>query len=515
MADDFRQTSPTILPVSKRDFLKGSGAALALSSLPWGLRKAMAQEQYDLIVIGGGTAGMPAAIFAAERGARVLIIEKAPSLGGTLYRSGGQMAAAGTVFQAAKGIEDSPDAHYDDIMRINNNSSDPVIARLWADNGAESLNWLAANGFTVHEDHPVRGAGHDFYRTARYVWGPANGISILKVMEPLVAALVAAKRITVLLNTGAVDLIKDGSGAVLGVVAEDDKGKRSDFQSRSVVIASGGCAANPSMFEELHGVPLYSQVAYPFSQGAGLVLGLGAGGYLRGGEKYVGLFGGILNDNQYPSPLAGSLTVDPRSRPAWEIFVNAHGERFFPEDHPSPNYREHALDRQPGHRFWAVFDQSIFDQAPPVIPTWSREKFADAFNQHPMFTRAPTVGELGVKAGVHPRMLEDSVAEYNAALKRGAPDPLGRTHRPLPIIDPPFYAIRAQGWTLMSFAGLAVDGDLRVMRSDGTPVPNLYAAGEVIGAGATSGNAYTNGSMVTPSITFGRLLGQKIISLST
>ena len=514
MAGNTKQTTPTMLPVSKRTFLKGGAAVLVLSSLSWSLRKAMAQEQYDLIVIGGGTAGMPAAIFAAERGARVLIIEKAPRLGGTLFLSGGQMAGAGSVFQAAKGIEDSPDAHYDDIMRINQSSSDPVLTRLWANNGAASLDWLATNGFTVHENHPVRGAGHDYYRTARYVWGPANGISILTVIEPLVAAQVAAKRITVLLNAGAVDLIKDESGAVLGVVAEDDNGKRSDFRGRSVVIASGGCAANPSMFEDLHGVPLYSQVAYPFSQGAGLDLGLGAGGYLRGGEKYVGLFGGILEDDEYPSPLTASLAVDPRTRPAWEIFVNAHGERFLQEDHPSPDHREHALDRQPGRRFWAVFDQTIFDQAPPVIPAWPHEKISNAFNEHPMFTRAPTMGELGVKAGIHPKMLEESVTEYNAALKRGVPDHLGRTHRPLPINDPPFYAIRAQGWTLISFAGLAVDGDLRVIRSDGPPVPNLYAAGEVIGAGATSGNAYTNGSMVTPAITFGRLLGQRIIALT-
>jgi fumarate reductase flavoprotein subunit len=260
-------------------------------------------------------------------------------------------------------------------------------------------------------------------------------------------------------------------------------------------------------------VPLYSQAAYPFSQGAGLVLGLGAGGYIRGGDKYVGLFGGILKDNAYPSPLVGSLTVDPRSRPAWEIFVNAHGERFFQEDHPSADHREHALNRQPGRRFWAVFDQAIFDHAPPVIPAWSREKFAGEFNQGPMFSRATSLGELGVRAGINPRALKQSVAEYNDALTRGSPDRLGRTHRPLPIIEPPFYAIRAQGWTLWSFAGLAVDGQLRVIRSDGAPIPNLYAAGEVIGAGATSGNAYTNGSGVTPAITFGRLLGQRIISL--
>ena len=67
------------------------------------------------------------------------------------------------------------------------------------------------------------------------------------------------------------------------------------------------------------------------------------------------------------------------------------------------------------------------------------------------------------------------------------------------------------GWTVITFAGLAVDGTLRVIRSDGSPIPNLFAAGEAIGGGATSGNAYTNGAMVTPALTFGRLLGQKML----
>jgi fumarate reductase flavoprotein subunit len=86
------------------------------------VRRAFAEEAFDLVVIGAGTAGIPAAIFAANRGARVAVIEKAPSVGGTLFVSGGMIAAANTVFQKARGIEDSPDAHYEDVMRINNNT---------------------------------------------------------------------------------------------------------------------------------------------------------------------------------------------------------------------------------------------------------------------------------------------------------------------------------------------------------------------------------------------------------
>jgi len=505
------ENSNSSLPISRRSILKGAGAVMFLSAMPLDLRKVLAQQRFDLIVIGGGTAGMPAAIFAADRGAQVLIIEKAPKLGGTMYLSTGQIAGANTVFQKAQGIDDSPDIFYDDIMRINKNTSDPLLTRLWADNGGTTINWLAENGFTIRDGQPVRGKGHDFFRTRRYQWGPNNAISILNVMEPLLSRHVKAGRITVLTGAGAVDLIKDQSGAVSGVVTEDSDGTRSDFRGLNVVISSGGCASNPTMFENIHGVPLYNQSAYPFSQGTGLTLGLGAGGYLRGAENYVSGIGSIMVDNKIPSPRAASLSLYPETRPPWEVFVNARGDRFMQEDHPSIGHRERALDLQPGHRFWAIFDQKILEQATPIIPDWSRDQFMEAFNKHPMFTRAPSLSELGVVSGIHPTNLERSVENYNWAIKQREPDQFNRIHRPLPISVPPFYAIRSQGATILSFAGLAVNKNLQIITNEGRPVGNLYAAGEVLGAGATSGKAYTNGSMVTPALTFGRLLGQKII----
>jgi predicted oxidoreductase len=86
--------------------------------------------------------------------------------------------------------------------------------------------------------------------------------------------------------------------------------------------------------------------------------------------------------------------------------------------------------------------------------------------------------------------------------------------RPAPLSTPPYYSIAMQGWTLVSFAGLKVSVDLQVLRKGGEAVPNLYAIGEVIGAGATSGAAYTNGMLVTPAITFGRILGTRLARAS-
>lgn len=81
---------------------------------------------------------------------------------------------------------------------------------------------------------------------------------------------------------------------------------------------------------------------------------------------------------------------------------------------------------------------------------------------------------------------------------------------PRPIARPPYYAVRHQGGTLISIAGLAVDGRLRVTRPDGSAIQGLYAAGELLGNGALSGKAFCAGMSVTPALTFGRWLGLNI-----
>ncbi len=500
------------MSINRRVFL-GAGAALGLAALQDAIRSAVAAETWDVIIVGGGTAGLPTALFAAERG-RVLVIEKGPVLGGTLDRSTGQVAAAGTVFQKAKGITDTPDAHYADIMRINGNTSDPALTRLFVDHAGAAFNWLAANGYTVQADHPVTGFGHEHFRVRRYQWGPKGGWSIFEAMEPLIQRALAGGRLTILLNTTAAELIVGPDGSVRGVVTEDSTRRRADVYAKNVVLASGGCASNPHMFAALHGVPLYCQVAHPNSQGIGISLGLAAGGYVRGGESYLPLPGAILVDDRYPSPAAAIAPLNPTLRKPWEILVNSKGERFVREDDPSVHHIEMAIKVQPGERHWAIFDEEILDRAPPLIDGWSPQRLREACSQNAMFARADSLPELAVRSGIGAKALERSVDDYNRARAIGSRDPFGLEHRPLPIAKPPFYSVRMQGWTVISFAGIGVDRNLRVTTDSGMPIPNLYAVGEVIGAGATSGSAYTNGMLVSPAITFGRLLGMRILDFA-
>ena len=508
------------MKANKRKFLQGlaaSGAAAwsglnpAVAATAARKTKPVAADPgFDLLIIGAGTAGMPAAIAAAGRGARVVLLDKAPEIGGTTARSSGQIAASRTVFQQALGIVDSPQEHYDDIMRINNYSSDPVLTRLFVDNAPATVNWLAANGFKVTDGHPVLTGGHEPFTKRRYQWGSESGRSLLKVLAPLTQAAVNSGKLTLLLNTGTVDLIQDNSGAVLGAVVEDAGGVRRDILARSIVIASGGCASNARLFDDLHAARLAATIAYPYSQGQGLMLGLGAGGYLRGGDNYVPLYGTVLSSEQMPCPPDSAFRSNPHDRLPWEIHVNARGERFVREDHLGIEHRQHALQKQPGHRLWVIANRDTLEQAPNSFVKWTTAQILEKCNKHPMYHLADDLDTLAVRAGIDPAGLRRTVADYNDALRSGRADRFGREHRPLALDRAPYVAVRATGWTVVSFAGLAVDGELRVIRADGSPIANLHAAGEVLGAGSTSGNAYTNGTLLTPALTFGKLLGERL-----
>ena len=137
-----------------------------------------------------------------------------------------------------------------------------------------------------------------------------------------------------------------------------------------------------------------------------------------------------------------------------------------------------------------------------------------AFRGHHYFAKGEALGELAMWAAIDEEGLIASVESYNRAQAAGNDKDFGREHMPLPIAKPPFYAVRLQGTTLLSWAGLAVDDQLRVIAQDDRPIANLYAAGEVIGAGATCGNSVINGMMVTPAVTFGRLIGQHILNFA-
>lgn len=499
--------------LSRRQILIGaSSATVGLTVQPSKWASAKENDAWDLIIIGAGTAGLPAGIFASRRAARVLIIEASYQIGGTLFLSTGQMSAAGTRLQKLKGIHDTPELHFDDVMRISRNTADPKLVRLAVDHAANTFDWLMDNGLTPPSEHPLLGLAHDPYSVERYAWGPEGGISILEAIEPLALAEEQAGRLTIKRGLRARELLMR-DGAVIGVRAENDSGELTDSFSQSVLLASGGYASNPDMFYELSGYKQYGIRSYPYSQGDGYVMAMAAGGYALGKENYRCGSPYIMSSNAEPAAPDTRFITYPDRRLPWEIQVNVRGERYVAEDNPLHDARELGLAKQPDLRNWLIFDQAILDASPIGIDGWTKQDFAEAFESHPMFFKAETVADLADLSGLDARGLIRTVERYNQFQADGADADHGRKYMPLPIIKAPFYAIRQQGFSITSTVGIAVDNQLRVVRKDGSAIKGLHAAGEILGSGQLMGKSAVGGMMVTPALTFGRILGESLLPL--
>lgn len=463
---------------------------------------------WDVVIIGAGTTGMPAALFAAERGAKVLVVEQAPYAGGTLHIAAGQISAAGTRLQAAKGIVDSADRHYEDILRITEGHTHKGFARLAADHSADTLHWLLDLGWRPMDEHPVL-FGKNPYSVPRTYWGKNAGVDLLRAIRPVFMAAVDDGRIALKLDHELVDLIQDQSGTVSGVVIRNNRGQTERVSATNILLATGGFGSGHARFIEYTGFPCYSW-AWSFNTGKGAELAIKAGSVMKHREHFIPRFAGVI-DPRDPSRVERVTETAPARRPPWEIYVSSEGKRFVAEDDDDiPHQRERLFRKVPDITFWAIYDEAIRRAAPPLFDRLSDAEVDARLNDHPSYVRADSLDDLARRTRLPVATLNATIAEYNAAVASGR-DPFGRKHMPKPIVAPPFYAIRHHGIGSTTIPGIAADTNMRVLRANGSAIPGLYAAGEILGMGLHSAGAFVGGMGLMPALTYGRLLGQRLL----
>ncbi len=500
------------IAMQRRDFLANAVAAstgLAVSHEVRG--KSMSDRRWDLVIIGAGTAGLPAAIFASRRGASVLLIDSANKVGGTLHLANGQVSVGGSRLQVAKGIVDSPDRHFDDVMRITHGLADHDVVRLTVDRAPTTINWLLDNGLAPLPDHPTTGhsPGRPAYSIARYLWAKNEGRDILAVVERELAPELASGRVVTQLNSRAEGLVLDRKGAASGVRVRTPEGEKI-FNGRHILLTTGGYAMNPEAFMRHCGYPSYATGSYPTCLGDGLDLATDVGGQLRGRELHRAGTGSIMTAPAFPAKVYKRFITVPQERLPWEIWVDGSGRRFFREDDPGTYRREQALLKLKDLRYAIVFDQVILDESPVGVPGFTHAKLREHFDSHPMFVKAESLAALATKLKVDAEGLAATVRDYNASVDSWKDPLFGREYMPRRIEKAPFYGVVHMGHSATSSVGVVVDKQLRVVRADGKPIANLYAAGEVLGSGATLGNAFCPGMMLTPALALGHWLGETL-----
>ncbi len=446
-------------------------------------KKTYADGSCDIVVVGAGGAGLTAAVEAASHGdLRIIVLEKQGIMGGNTNYSTGGINAAGTEAQQALGISDSPDLFYDDTMTGGKQMNIPSLVRSLVDNAAPTVAWLSSLGADL-SDVGLMG-GSSVKRTHRPKGGTAIGAHLMKVLKEASAKanieIRTSNKVTGLLTNG---------GTVTGVTVQNADGSTYRLQAKAVVIATGGFGANLQMVTTYQ--PLltgFATLNHPGATGDAFDwLAAVGGSTIQMG--YIQIHPTAEAENQ--------ILITEAVRGNGAILVNHDSQRFVNEM-DTRDVVSAAILAQPSGEAFLIFDQAV-RQSLATIETYA--------NQHLMVEGAD-IASLAEKTGLPGNALATTLARYTAFYQAGEDDDFGRssTQMTAPLDTPPYYAIRVKPAIHHTMGGIRVDADMHVLRSDDTPVPGLFAAGEV--TGGVHGANRLGGNGVADIVVNGKIAGR-------
>ncbi len=460
------------------DAVEKSGAVLTAKEV-----QAQIEEVEDLttdvVIIGAGGAGLTAAIEATNAGADVIVVEKNAFMGGNTNYATGGMNAAGTKYQEADGIQDSPDLYYADTMKGGKNLNNPELLKVMTEKSAETLYWLESLGADLSEIG-ISG-GQSVNRIHKGPGGMPVGTHLMNIFDEQIDKL----GIEVKLNTKAVEILAEGN-KVTGIKVENKDGNSYTINAKAVILAAGGFGANPELVEKFK----------PELKGFGTTNAPGAtGDALALVEKLDVSLTDIEQIQTHPTvvPKINEMITEG-IRGDGAILVNHEALRFINELE-TRDVVSKAILEQNGATAFLVLDKQVYEKASTY------KKYKD----QGLLKEAQTLGELAGIMNVDAAALEATVAKYNEAVKSKSDAEFGRTSLEVELITAPYYTVEISPAIHHTMGGVTINTDAQVINNSGAAVEGLFAAGEVTG-GVHGGNRI-GGNAVTDITVFGRIAG--------
>ena len=511
--------------LSRRDALKfgalGAGLAVfgasnAFAAAP--LEKDVKfDEEYDVIVIGTGFAGLAAAAKAAERGLSVLILEKMGRIGGNSVTNGGGMAVPNIPLQKKHGIEDSSERFIADCMKAGLGINHLELLETIASRATEAFEFSVACGAKWQDVKPAWFGGHSVPRTL--VTSDMTGAGIIKPMSEFVEKLPGCK---IYRRTKFDDFVLNAEGRVVGVMArtnyrfdtklysddlENTTGEKKVYKAkRGVVLASGGFSAD-KMYRKLQNpqIPDNSDTTNHSGATAGAMLKAFQIGALPVQVDWI-------QEGPWASPDERGFGVAPQLNQQglfkYGIAVDVrNGKRFMNElaDRKTRADAEFKILRESPKAFpVAIGTHNTFGvQLYPLIEKALQTKVMQKFD---------TLDQVATAYGIPVAAPKESVAKFNEGVKKGV-DEFGKpvdTFEGKGIEDKgPYYCVRLAPKPYHTMGGLKINTKAQVILGDtNKPIPSLYAAGEV--AGGTHGASRLGTVAVMDCLVLGMIAGENI-----
>ena len=437
----------------------------------------------DVVVVGAGGAGLTAAVRATQEGAKVLVLEKMPMVGGNSLKASGGMNCANTKFQEAAGITDSGVKEFiEDTMNGGHQLNDISLVTTLAENSAEAVEWLESIGAPLPKVAATGGTTH------KYLHSPEDGSPVGSYLVAKLSEEAEKQGIEIMLNTTATEILMD-NGAACGVKAEDSEHEYT-VNAKAVILATGGfgsnfelmCSYNPSLANAV-------TTNHPGATGDGIVMAEAVGAATVDMEQIQ------LHPTVYQ---ATSMLVSEKMRSLGAILVNQEGKRFC-NDLSTRDVVSAAELEQTGGYAYIIFDQNLVDH----------NKSAQEYINKGMAASGESYEELAQNMG----LVDDAVAAFvqtmdtwNKAVADGVDEEFGRNNgMDDDLSTAPFYAIQIAPGIHHTMGGIKINTNAEVINTDGNVIPGLFAAGETTG-GVHGGNRI-GGNAVCDFVVFGRIAG--------
>ena len=450
----------------------------------------------DVVVVGAGCAGLCSAVEAAERGLRVVVVEKlASSLLSSTLASGGYFAFVGTDLQRKQRILDSDAEFRADMLMSGKGHSDPALVDLYLANQLDTYYWLQEHNVVFW--HVDRGIGMNVAR--------CHATDPQRLLEVLTRA---ARRLGVAIDYNwPAGAIERGSH---GLIVSGPDGQ-SVIARRAMILASGGFARSTSMLGRF--VPGLERVALVDAglgaTGDGLAMAEALGAGLSSMECVKPNFysyafrekhEGAVDRFQHDTPVGMVYHLGG-------ILVTQSGQRYVRED---MNAKDIALVtlRLPEAMSWGIFDESVRRRAVAEKTIYINPSAMEKS------LRADNLDDLARLAHIPAEPLKDTVQRYNASCRSEQLDPIGRKYetaqvgKPLPLEEPPFYAFPTAPNLATTFGGVRVNTHAQVVDGRGDPIEGLYACGEIVGG--FHGVNFMTGAALGQAAVFGRVAARSV-----
>lgn len=462
----------------------------------------------DVVVIGGGAAGMAASLRADELGLKTILLEKMAFIGGAISVSGGNQVVTLSNLQKEAGItDDSVESMVEDFLKNGDQKNVIDLLTLFAKNVGETTDWLnsyvgiqydMAGGLHVLAEYAhnrelaYKDGGHGFAAQAR------NKIE--------------KSGVELYLQTRAEKLVTDENGTVTGVIAKDDSGKTYNITAKAVILATGGYGNNKDLLSDDMDKVLYYGPAS--STGDGLIMATAEGidaatRLMEYGKRYPN--GIEVSEGIAKSTIAGNIAAFNESG----ILVNTSGKRVVNEKSSNRSILTVEL-AQEDQMLYVLMDQSTFDIFRSKLGEASitednvNEWLENNGSKTPYFFHADTITALAAKAGMDPSTLQATVDRYNGFVKAGEDADFGRSAAYLKkeIGAGPYYLVEQKPRFATTMGGLVTNTNLQVINTGNKVIPGLFAAGEVVGgvmgddspSGANNAWALTSGKLSAEAV---------------